>query len=280
MVRREKKRRRPLESLRPDVVEAARVPEEDARWQSRSRSCATNRLNLYDERHAWVERWHEYVIVSDERGKNLTLLGAIRHAGWVVLIDDLRDRNRDRYVAWLRTKLLPKLRCGDVLVMDNLRAHHDARVVAACAARGVRVIYMPPHSPDFNPIEPAWALQKQHVRRVATLRQRTRADSSPRRKVFSVSTTFSFSPVIFILLLTPQPRHSGRSRNAGQSRPHHVCGAGRLVFGVGDLDAVAAVGLGAVHRRIGQAQQRALAPALDAARGQVVAVGRDAQRRA
>ena len=51
--------------------------------------------------------------------------------------------------------------------MDNLRAHHDARVAEACAARGVEVLYQPPYSPDFNPIEPGWALQKQYVRRCA-----------------------------------------------------------------------------------------------------------------
>ena len=61
--------------------------------------------------------------------------------------------NKDRFVNWLKTKLLPKLRPGDVIVMDNLNAHHDPRVAPACKARGVRIIYLPPYSPDFNPIE-------------------------------------------------------------------------------------------------------------------------------
>ena len=68
---------------------------------------------------------------------------------------------------WLKKKLLPKLRRGDVLVMDNLRAHHDRRVEPTCAAFGVRLVYQPPHSPDMNPIEPSWALQKQFVRKHA-----------------------------------------------------------------------------------------------------------------
>lgn len=101
------------------------------------------------------------------RGKSLTLLGAIRVTGWVLLTTMLRTANAERFVAWLKKKLLPKLRRGDVLIMDNLRAHHDSRVVPACAARGVRVIYQPPHSPDFNPIESGWALQKQFVRKHA-----------------------------------------------------------------------------------------------------------------
>ena len=118
--------------------------------------------------HAWVRRGEEFVDrVPMNRGANLTLLGAIRRRGWVVLTTIWQTANGDRFVAWLQKKLLPKLRPGDVLVMDNLRAHHDARVVPACAARGIRVIYQPPHSPDFNPIEPAWALQKQLVRKHA-----------------------------------------------------------------------------------------------------------------
>jgi transposase len=126
-------------------------------------------LNLAMSRsHAWVKRGCEYVDrVPMNWGTNLTLLGAIRFSGWVVLSTMFKTANKDRFVAWLKGKLLPRLAPGDVLVMDNLSAHHDARVVPACAARGVRVIYLPPYSPDLNPIEPGWALQKQHVRKHA-----------------------------------------------------------------------------------------------------------------
>ena len=100
-------------------------------------------------------------------GRNLTLLGAMRLTGWVLLSTMFASTNKDRFVDWLAMKLLPKLRQGDVLVLDNLSAHHDARVAPLCAARGVRVIYLPPYSHDFNPIELGWALQKQQVRRFA-----------------------------------------------------------------------------------------------------------------
>lgn len=118
--------------------------------------------------HAWVRRGEEFIDrVPMNRGKSLTLLGAIRRRGWVVLNTMFDTTNSDRFVTWLRNKLLPKVRRGDVLVMDNLKAHHDSRVVPACAARGIRVLYLPPHSPDLNPIEPGWALQKQQVRKYA-----------------------------------------------------------------------------------------------------------------
>jgi transposase len=119
--------------------------------------------------HAWVRRGTEFVnhIPANWGRKNLTLLGAIRLSGWVVLSTMFATTNSERFVRWVTNKLLPKLKPGDVLVMDNLNAHKDPRVVEACAAVGVRVIYLPPYSPDFNPIEPAWALQKQHVRKHA-----------------------------------------------------------------------------------------------------------------
>lgn len=160
-----------MESLRPDVVLKR------AAYLRQIRSVPIGRLVFLDESgmnlsmsrsHAWVKRGEEFIDrIPMNWGTNLTLLGAIRLAGWVVLTTQFATANKDRFTAWLKAKLLPRLRKGDVVVMDNLRAHHDQRVAPACAARGVRVIYLPPYSPDFNPIESGWALQKQFVRRVA-----------------------------------------------------------------------------------------------------------------
>ena len=116
--------------------------------------------------HAWVKRGTEYIERTPMNwGNNLTLLGAMRVTGWVVLSTMFASTNKERFVKWLSEKLLPRLKRGDVLVLDNLSAHHDERVEPLCNARGVRVLYLPPYSHDFNPIEPGWALQKQHVRR-------------------------------------------------------------------------------------------------------------------
>ena len=73
----------------------------------------------------------------------LTLIGAIRLHGWVVLRTMFATANAERFVAWLTTHLLPRLQAGDVVVMDNLRAHHDPRVASRCRARGVRLLYLP-----------------------------------------------------------------------------------------------------------------------------------------
>lgn len=111
-------------------------------------------MNLSMSRsHAWVQRGEELIDrVPMNKGTNLIMLGAIRLTGWVVLTSMFATETKDRFVAWVKHKLLPKLRYGDVVVIDNLRAHHDPRVGPACDARGVRVIDLPPYSPDFNPI--------------------------------------------------------------------------------------------------------------------------------
>jgi transposase len=118
--------------------------------------------------HTWVKRGTEYIErVPMNWGRTLTLLGAMRHTGWVVLQTMFATANADRFVAWLTRHLLPRLRRGDVLVMDNLPAHHDRRVGPVCRRHGVRLLYLPLYSPDLNPIEPGWALQKQQVRKHA-----------------------------------------------------------------------------------------------------------------
>jgi transposase len=118
--------------------------------------------------HAWVKKGYEFIDRTPMNwGGNLTLLGAMRVTGWVVLSTMFATTNGDRFVAWLRRSLLRRLNRGDVIVLDNLGAHKDPRVAPLCKARGVRVLYLPPYSPDFNPIESGWALQKQHVRRHA-----------------------------------------------------------------------------------------------------------------
>jgi transposase len=156
---------------RPDVQTRRRA------FLSAARRIPIERLVFLDESgvhvamhrtHTWVKRGTEYIErVPMNWGRTLTLLGAMRHTGWVNLQTMFATANADRFVAWLTRALLPRLQRGDVLVMDNLAAHHDRRVAPACRRRGVRLLYLPPYSPDLNPIEPGWALQKQQVRKHA-----------------------------------------------------------------------------------------------------------------
>ena len=63
--------------------------------------------------------------------------------------------------------LVPELRPGDVVILDNLPAHKGPRVAALIAAAGARLLHLPPYSPDFNPIETAFAKLKALLRKAA-----------------------------------------------------------------------------------------------------------------
>lgn len=76
----------------------------------------------------------------------------------------------DVFLAYLEHVLGPQLQVGDVVVMDNLSAHKVAGVRERITARGAELLYMPPYSPDFNPIEQCWSKVKQILR---TLKART-----------------------------------------------------------------------------------------------------------
>lgn len=115
--------------------------------------------------HAWVQRGTEYVEARPMNwGDNLTMIGALRRNGWVTLSTKWRAVNSDTFRAWVRSRLRPRLRPGDVVVLDNLKAHKQPAVRRLIEQRGATVRYLPPYSHDLNPIEPAWALVKKRIR--------------------------------------------------------------------------------------------------------------------
>jgi transposase len=73
----------------------------------------------------------------------------------------------EAFLAWCGQMLAPTLRPGDVVIMDNLPAHKVAGVRETIEARGAFLLYLPPYSPDFNPIENAFSKLKAHVRKAA-----------------------------------------------------------------------------------------------------------------
>lgn len=70
----------------------------------------------------------------------------------------------DIFLAYLEQVLCPRLRPGQVVIMDNLSAHKVAGVRELIEATGARLIYPPPYSPDLNPIEQVWSQVKQILR--------------------------------------------------------------------------------------------------------------------
>jgi transposase len=75
--------------------------------------------------------------------------------------------NRDAFETYLEKVLIPELRPGDIVIMDNLSSHKGPRVRQMIEAAGAGVLYLPPCSPDFNPIENAFAKVKALLRKAA-----------------------------------------------------------------------------------------------------------------
>ena len=75
--------------------------------------------------------------------------------------------NRTAFEAYVEQVLLPELRPGDIVIMDNLSSHKGPKVRALIEAAGAKLLFLPPYSPDFNPIEMAFAKLKALLRKAA-----------------------------------------------------------------------------------------------------------------
>lgn len=73
----------------------------------------------------------------------------------------------EMFLAWVRQGLSPTLQPKDVVILDNLATHKAAGVREAIEAVGARLLYLPPYSPDFNPIENLWSKIKHILRRLS-----------------------------------------------------------------------------------------------------------------
>ena len=99
--------------------------------------------------------------------KTTTVIAGLRTSGIVApfVVDCAADR--DVFETWIEQVLVPELRAGDIVVMDNLSSHKGPRVEALIEAAGAELRYLPPYSPDFNPIENAFAKLKALLRKEA-----------------------------------------------------------------------------------------------------------------
>jgi transposase len=99
--------------------------------------------------------------------KTTTFVGALRLEGMTapMLLDGAM--HGAAFLAYVEQVLVPTLKPGDIVVMDNLPAHKPARVRQAIEAVGAELLFLPPYSPDFNPIEMAFSKLKAFLKKVA-----------------------------------------------------------------------------------------------------------------
>jgi transposase len=96
--------------------------------------------------------------------KIMTILGAMSLRGMVAAMTIEEATDADIFLAFVQQVLCPALKAGDVVVMDNLSSHKVAAVRTSIEKAGAELLYLPPYSPDMNPIEKAWAKLKELLR--------------------------------------------------------------------------------------------------------------------
>jgi transposase len=99
--------------------------------------------------------------------KVLTTIGALTLRGILTAVTVDAPTDSEIFRSFVTDALGPVLRPEHIVVMDNLQPHKAAGVKQMIESTGAQLIYLPPYSPDFNPIEPAWSKIKQHLRHLA-----------------------------------------------------------------------------------------------------------------
>lgn len=144
------------------------------RWHKRLAAVPAARLVFVDESGANTKMTRLYgrapvgerlvAHVSHGHYQASTLIAAVRLRGpcapW--LFEGTMDG--EMFLAWVRQGLVPTLQPEDWVILDNLATHKVAGVREALEAAGARLLYLPPYSPDFNPIENLWSKVKQSLR--------------------------------------------------------------------------------------------------------------------
>ena len=102
--------------------------------------------------------------VALHKGTNVTVVAALTPNGLEAVMSVPGALTGKGFTAYLDQVLGPELQPGDVVVVDNLRVHQVKSAAAAVAARGAKLLFLPPYSPDFNPIELAFSKLKTWLR--------------------------------------------------------------------------------------------------------------------
>jgi len=119
-------------------------------------------------------------------GQNVTMIGALSCTGLEAVMTIEGAADADVFRAYVQEVLCPTLRQGDIVVADNLSVHKAAGVQEAIAAQGARLLYLPPYSPDLNPIERCWSKIKTFLR-AAKARTRETLDAAVTRALATVT---------------------------------------------------------------------------------------------
>ncbi len=106
-------------------------------------------------------------------GKNITLIAAMSVVGVIAAMYCTCTLNGEGFLTFIESFLLPALTAGQILIMDNVSFHKMSSAIELIKKAGVRVVFLPPYSPELNPIENMWSKLKAYIKkqRVKTFEQ-------------------------------------------------------------------------------------------------------------
>jgi transposase len=166
-----KKSARAAEQDRPDVAQARQE------WRAGQGALNAARLVFIDEtgtatnmarRYGRCPRGQRLVAaVPYGHWKTMTFVAAVRHDGVTAPCVFDGPMNGDCFRAYVEQCLIPTLKPGDIVILDNLASHKVAGIREAIEAAGATIRYLPPYSPDLNPIEQLFAKLKAILRKAA-----------------------------------------------------------------------------------------------------------------
>lgn len=104
-----------------------------------------------------------------KRAKRTNVIGAWSYGKGLFATNTYEDMtvNRERFIDWLRICLVPHLSVGKVVIMDNAPWHKGDEIKTIIEKTGAKLVFLPPYSPDLNPIEHAWANLKQFIKKLS-----------------------------------------------------------------------------------------------------------------
>ncbi len=137
--------------------------------------------------YAWAPHGRRaHAKVARNRGKNTTLLASISVEGLGPCVVVEGETSAEVFEAYVEQALAPMLKEGRSVVMDNLSAHKGKKVRQLVEARGCRLLFLPPYSPDLHPIEEAFSKMKASLRR-ARARSREALVGAIGRAIYGVT---------------------------------------------------------------------------------------------
>jgi transposase len=106
--------------------------------------------------------------ITGKRAKRTNVIGAWSAGKGLFVTRTYEDItvNRERFINWLRTDLVPHLSKGKIVIMDNASWHKGAEITEIIQKTEATLLYLPPYSPDLNPIEHAWANLKHFIKKL------------------------------------------------------------------------------------------------------------------